>query len=153
MDKKQLTAWRALAEATPKNGRVKLLRSFLDALPNERFDMTDYVSRGETGSTTLLSEGKDLLYDCGTAACVAGWVVLLAGLDQTAEGFEVRAGEWLGIDPRNTSLKEDLFRPDGWSGSRDYTRAGAVRMLDRYIKKGEVDWNRAQAKADKEAKV
>ncbi len=129
---------------SPK-GRIRYLRDFLAALPDERFNIASYFSRissrGRRAFTTWKTPSDAVSqHGCKTAACVAGWagVILAPGVQH---GLEERVGELLGLDWFDQA---HLFRPAGYDyRPRRYTRAAAVKVLDIYLETGWIDWELA----------
>jgi len=123
------------AEVTARD-RVIRLRDFLDALPDERFDMDDYLvwNKCDGPSRYNMPIGKAVNI-CGTAACIAGWAQALFDPDTPQD--EDIAARLLGL---NSTQASALFIPD----SRGVlTRAQAVATLDHYLATGEIDWAKA----------
>lgn len=112
---------------------VMRVRDFLDRLPDEQFNMDDY----------LVWDGPENLYSmpigravnvCGTAACIAGWTQVIFDPDRELDDDLARVA--LGLTHPQA---EALFMP---SGDRDkLTRKQAVTVLDHYLATGEIDWS------------
>lgn len=110
-----------------------------------RFNMSDWISRryhtsdkhydGFAGKVKASSYAK-----CGTAACIAGWTVLIHdGMQSSAISVSGRASQLLGI-----TYTDDLFGVTGWDDpyASQYQKARSVkekaeiagRYINHYIK-------------------
>jgi hypothetical protein len=120
------------------------LISHLKGLPEERFNMRYLwtLPSGEAGSI------QDI-HKCGTAACIAGWVLVIAE-DLNMEYRGCPAAHWLGI---NGSTRHKLFLPDDNEIAELYPLSRAIRTLkhmrSEYLRTGEVvvDWNAPESVA------
>jgi hypothetical protein len=132
----------------PMNRRnIKRVRDAIAAAPRAKFDMTSWFS-------SMRVAPAQMLHDCGTAGCIAGWAFALQNqkskdtIDALTEDYAVDdfAGAWLGLD---ADTADQLFVPQRIS-LHAITRAHAVRALDHLLATGEVDWKstRRVKKAD-----
>jgi hypothetical protein len=108
--------------------RLTQLRDVLAALPDERFDMS-----------TFGPESSQLLHNCGTVACIAGWAAAIFAEPGITDGAAART---LNLDP---DLAHDLFFADDHplketDGLEAITRSDAVKTLTHLIETGEVKW-------------
>jgi hypothetical protein len=136
-----LADWREIAAqaATPK-ARARVMRDFLEALPPERFDMSDWVV-GAVQDDYIFPDTRVLEHQCGTAACIAGWVNFLTTPGKR-RSFIDEAGHWLGLRPYQA---HEMFLPNMfWARREELTTAHAIALLDHYIATGEVDWEVAR---------
>jgi hypothetical protein len=114
--------------------RLTQLRDVLAALPDERFDMSTFgqYSDGKDAS------GQELLHNCGTVACIAGWAAAIFAEPGITDGAAART---LNLDP---DLAHDLFFADDHPlrshGLAAITRSDAVKTLTHLIETGEVKW-------------
>lgn len=98
----------------------------LEAAPDEKFDMQSvFVVNGNARLFGNLS-------DCGTAACLCGWVKHISGEDT----FD----DWLGLT--NTQASQ-LAMPHNFQISELWPRNRAIATLKRLRKTGKVNWGRA----------
>jgi hypothetical protein len=117
----------------PVSERLAYLRDFLRDLPPEKFNMHRY--------------------ECGTAACIAGWAgrLFVANYDRGHGDPCWVSGSALGISYHQAV---DLFLPRGGSapGFRCYdaTPKRASKVVGHLIETGEVDWSRAFSRVDGE---
>ena len=118
--------------------RLGKLRDFLNRLPPERFAMGTEGSFFR-GDGPLFPTAGEVLHNCNTAACIAGWTCALFG-EPDDDPNRLSAEEHLGL---TSSAGSALFLPTGWS-SRQYTPGQAVAVLDHLIATGEVDWSVAK---------
>lgn len=87
--------------------------------------------------------GPSIPPKCSTAACVAGWTVWVAGVEQlTDKNVNGEARRYLEIGIKQA---DELFFPIGYTRGRDnlgepYTAARAVAVLRHFAKSGVVDW-------------
>lgn len=109
------------AEVTAES-RLLLLRDHIAQLSDKHFDMREW--------------------DCGTSACIGGWIERLFKLDP--EGHWQDTGEAVGLTRDQAS---ELFFMDGTSFPMEKVgRREAVAVLDHYLDTGDVDWDAAIAK-------
>jgi hypothetical protein len=122
---------------------IKRVRDVIAALPPERFDMRwVFVEDGhEADWRTGHTQHANLVKGCNTAACVLGWTLVTLRPKAAVQGVSTGA-ELLGI---SDDQADELFTPDRFDEPGRYTHAQAVRVLDRLIETGEVDWAAAQA--------
>lgn len=121
--------------ASPRE-RLVILRNFIAALPDERFDMSTWHQRK----------------DCGTCACIGGWAAVLFGLNDVGGGPTIspaEVAEYLGLSVPNAFR---LFYPPvtihRWGKAlKPYkaTHKEAVKVIDHYLATGEVSWSAAYA--------
>ena len=111
----------------------------IDAAPDEKFSMVGWYSRN--GSVLAGTYGVGKLHQCGTAACIAGYIVEEQGRYNGPEG----AAEWLGI---SNDISHKLFMPPGYNSyPGGYSRRRALRTLRHmraeYLRTGQVvvDWD------------
>lgn len=129
-----------LSLTTPRE-RLEYLRDFLRELPAERFDMGDWYTVNGVGRSlsALRKTAGDIVHDCGTAACIAGWAAAIFAPD--TRSYAVFAAERaLGLDDVTAAA---LFVPDGFARA-GYTPYEASRVLDHLLATGEVDWSVAR---------
>ena len=92
---------------------VKMLRKVKRHILAEpkRLYMSDWILRDRGNGKIYLMSGKERKFaKCGTAACIAGWTVILA--DREGEGrVGDTAKEILGL---NDSQHDRLFAPSCW---------------------------------------
>lgn len=124
---------------------VKLLRKVKKHILEEpkRLYMRSYVrKRGEgIGLITSDTHRRRAFPRCGTAACIAGWSLILSGKEiDSTQGYRVEACELIGI-PVDKSYR--LFDPDGWpakfrEGAKDdgktETAKVAAARIEHFIK-------------------
>lgn len=114
---------------------IKKVRDVIAKLPGKRFSMKTYISidgndaPGETPGAAIA--------ECGTAACIAGWAVVLLAPDCPRIDIDDVAAGVLGLSHSDAN---ELFTPRGYSAPGLYTRPHAVRVLDHLLATGEVDW-------------
>lgn len=101
---------------------LKALRDLIASQPPERLDMTNYYS--ENGAE------PDILHNCGTAACIAGWEGFRTDWVGLHNRFESDQAESLDLTPRQA---EALFTPSGFYIDEAYTHADALHALDSLI--------------------
>lgn len=117
---------------------VKLLR---DTLAKHYLAGEGFPHRGRrigfNMATVAPSAYRDHLDDCGTAACLAGWVkgVFLGGT--TFNGPWDDAADWLGLGHDD---QYDLFAPDA-PDHETITVPEALLVLDNLLATGKVDWS------------
>ena len=98
---------------------------------------------------------------CGTVACIGGWVTLLLGDPFCTD--EDHATNLLGLEK---DLSDKLFYPDQTRGcdynyfdenhervAEVFTLAAACRVLEILLNTGEVDWNRAISETREEQHI
>lgn len=116
--------------------RLAILRDLLASLPDERFDIA-HVFTAPSGENmdTYDKAPAEIVKDCGTAACIAGWTGVLFDPEQTNWDSDV-AGIALGL----TNLQErELFTPHGWSRGVVRSRAEAVSAIQSMLDAPEDD--------------
>lgn len=101
----------------------------LEAAPEDRFDMRNYVSQYGDGTDEEIARDE-----CGSAACIAGWCMWLGlGKAEKVAAFSF-AKNWLGLIEYEA---RDLFTPNNLSSIR---LPDAIGTLKRLRKTGEVNW-------------
>jgi hypothetical protein len=122
---------------TDPKERLKYLADFLRGLPAERLKMDTFFSGGNID----LPAGARA-QECGTAACVAGWTVVLFRPTYSIDGLtDELAMRLLGL---TSAEAERLFYPKGWL-DLDFAPAEAADAVAAYLATGEVDWSKAGA--------
>lgn len=129
---------------------IELMKRVRGAIADEAtaFDMGQWgvgvSARGKWWPVALDADRFDIVGDCGTPACVAGWAIRLGRPEKRSvrhpESFcdvEEYAESLLGLDESRA-----LFHRDAWPAwaRRVDGRAGAVAMLDLMIA-GHNPWN------------
>jgi hypothetical protein len=104
--------------------RLTILRDHLASLPDERVDMRFVMTDGDSN---LISSGpaREVLADCGTAACIAGWAGFLFSPDIGGYG-SWEAGTDLAF---TTDQAFHLFTPKGFLEQGRYTRQDAIAAI------------------------
>jgi len=117
--------------------RIEKLRDFLrDDVPDERFDMSDYlVPSARSRSNPYQKTVGAALKSCGTAACIAGWAQYLFE-PRRRWSFEI-GRDSLGLTDHEA---KKLFLPIHLESLSDIPRARAVATLTHLLETGEVDW-------------
>ena len=100
--------------------RMEKLAKFIEALPKEKFDMGTWFSSDLETPVVCMT---DAMSDCGTACCIAGWTVFMAGKCFDNASSFVRHGK--------------SKRPLGKPGNRVYTKTFASSYLD--LREGEAN--------------
>ncbi|WP_345820402.1 hypothetical protein ABC766_00030 [Methylobacterium fujisawaense] len=114
------------------------LIAHLEAQPPEKFNMRAFFSEG--AHSTWSGRGIEIIHECGTAACIAGWIMVL---HPEALSDSDLAAEWLGLSGGRGCL---LFEPPGYSEDGRYPLSRAIatlkRLRDRFLATGEIviDW-------------
>ena len=127
------------ANCTTPEERMEFLRDFLDGIkpndPHTRFDMgVWYDTKGGL--------------ECDTVACIGGWACCLFLPNRNLRDVSItEAGALIGLSYSDASA---LFYPatvyyiDGRSRRPyDITPQQAVKVLDRYLAIGEIEWGAA----------
>jgi hypothetical protein len=121
--------------------KVKLLRKVKKHILEEpkRLFMAWYVVRKGDDASVIRGMRDDRFADCGTAACIAGWTLILSGED-TPYSRSAAAAKLLGIDH---NLAANLFEPSLWpakfmDGLADdgdaYTAKVCAARIEHFIK-------------------
>lgn len=130
------------------------IQRLIDALEaDELRDERDAKIRFNMGTWFgMTNEGGDHVqgeeHECGTAACLAGWTVILhKGIDRTTRSLKIGpydfiedvAASILGLDSVTAAR---LFVPSvaGWPLHRIKRKHG-IRVLKRLLETGKVDWH------------
>lgn len=115
--------------------RLSALATFLEKLPRERFDYTNWVGRDWKGKRDL---------SCGTSACALGWATTMPRFRKLGLRIEGDPGSlqplWVGLkgltpnkafDHMNNSLEaaQRVFRLDYRQAWGIFMPAGAVELL------------------------
>lgn len=134
-------------KSTKSKLNVKLLRRIQEHITKEpkRLFMAWYITKGEPGALFAGDEDKPAqLPPCGTAACIAGWAILLSDKELEAErnGFSSTAGPLLGIeDTGSVFLADEWPHPFRERYRKAVTRKArakiAVARIEHLITKGE----------------
>lgn len=129
--------------AVTARDRMIQLRDFLETLPPERFDMSNYYIVTLTGNVPahwFERPTEVVAADCGTSACICGWASVLRAPKEPFS--EDKTAKWLGLNGHEAHA---LFYPPGYSRDvkeyRPYTRTQAVAVLDHYLATGKIDWS------------
>jgi hypothetical protein len=120
---------------------VKLLRKVKKHILEEpkRFIMGDWVVRKEAPGHQVCDDDGNYrpFAKCGTAACIAGWTMLLSKVDpSTVDSYSAAASELLGI---GNTFHNPLFYTDDWpleyeaAYKNAKTPAGRARVAARRI--------------------
>lgn len=123
---------------------VKLLRKIQRHITEEprRFVMSNWMRRGSPGAIITDFASQQPIPDCGTAACIGGWALLLSGEDYNSAiiNTEGKATKILGIEGLEAPGR--LFGVSQWGkfkkrfekARRPETRAKiACERIDHYI--------------------
>ena len=122
--------------------RLTVLRDFIEKLPQEKFDMEDWVQHF-TGAA-----------GCNTVGCIAGWAQIIFHIESFREQKEnetvydytrERQSFYVDFVGGELGLAHDeakkLFMPDDLS---ERTKAEAVEVLTNLIATGEVAWKKIE---------
>ena len=111
------------------------LIAHLEAQPPEKFNMADVFVKNGVVCDDLRRE----MHNCGTAACIVGWIYTIAALPIRRED----ANKWLGVSYERGC---QLFTPRHYEETSRYPLHRAIstlkRLRDRFLATGEivVDW-------------
>lgn len=111
---------------------MKTLIGQLERLPDEKFWMPDFIVHPENFDRYRIPRAKD----CGTVACIAGWVCLFNGQENNSNF----AREWLGL---RKLAAYDLFY-GVWAGDKPLTYvtcSDAIGELKRLLAEAELGAN------------
>lgn len=114
---------------------IRKVRDVIASQPAAKFDMARLFTTQDLRDWWILRPDA-VLNECGTAACIAGWTLVVFQPEQLSTKGAVDAEPYLGL---NEGQAFKLFTPPGWKTER-YTRAHAVRVLDHLLETGEVNW-------------
>lgn len=111
---------------------VRLLRRIQKHILEEprRFVMEDLVRYGPPGEAFESDNGSEQIFaECGTAACIAGWTLMLSGYRIERVNYLKRASELLSL---GSDADEDrLFFADSWPEPFKHNYARAKRPATR----------------------
>lgn len=113
------------------------VRDHIAGLPPERFDM---LWRARDLVTDTSVEPDELVTNCGTCGCVAGWANAIGRGDGSFEWAE----RWMGLDRSNK--ERDLFYPPPEHPAWTAPPAVIVAVIDDMLarKSGQADWTIAE---------
>ena len=124
-----------MAENSLNIPNLDKLIAHLEAQPPEKFNMADVFLMNGVGCDDL----RHHMHNCGTAACIVGWIYTIAALPIQRS----HANKWLGISYQDGF---QLFTPDRYNEADRYPLSRAIatlkRLRDRFLATGEivVDW-------------
>lgn len=116
--------------------KILQLAAHIEQLDPSRFDM-DLFGYSEDGRR--LEKAGELIHNCGTCGCIAGWANALFAPDEEPDN-ELMAGEVLGLNSYDYSR---LFFPRDLNVPWDViTPAQAAAVLRNLVETGRVEWTK-----------
>lgn len=90
--------------------------AILDRVPKDKLDMTHWQARnGLIPYKKALTNEKGLLSDCGTTACLAGWVAVSPEFQESGGSADKRDGRPV-IEAESGEVLEDIDAIAYWFG-------------------------------------
>lgn len=123
--------------------RIQILRDHLASLPDDRFDIrfwfTDDQGEPHTDIHRSVFDPKEVVNECGTAACIGGWAfaLFMSEVFVDNENFIDQLASLMALTVEEAG---ELFMPDGHHAGIQ-TREDAIRTLDHLLETGEVVWS------------
>jgi len=143
---------------------VPLLRKVQKQILDEpkSFMMRTWILTGNPGSVLYTDkdcngkQGETEFTSCGTAACIGGWAMLIAGQGYTSSIFEA-AADLLGLEKDLSNATSRLFNTAYWDEDlrTAYEKVGqslecrakiACEQIDRYIERYEAKQTKEKEK-------
>lgn len=121
--------------------RITQLRDFLQALPDEKFNMSSLFKPAdvETYRELAPTTATEFVHQCGTAACIAGWAITL--FDPFAQLPAANSGLAEELLDLTSDEGFELFVPEGYHNADRFSRTAAIATLTNLLATGEVNWD------------
>lgn len=130
--KLRMKGWIAnFMKTTKPKLNVRLLRRVKRHILEEpkRFIMDAVIYRGKPGEYFHSDGDTQVVPDCGTACCIAGWAIKLAGKRINSRGGNLdKAADLLGLDQKGNSR---LFLADDWPARFRQRYSNAITAQER----------------------